>query len=289
MIRIVTDTDSNMPQHVVDEYDIALAPIHILFGDEIVREHFEISPAEAYERMAAVEELPKTSQPPIGEFKAIYERLLADDPHTTIISLHISEGVSGTMGSARQAAAMLPEADIRVFDTRTASLGQGLMARQAAELARQGVDAEDIMAQLAQMRDNVQVYFVVKTLDFLAKGGRIGWASHLMGSVLAIKPLLTVTDGVIDAHSRFRTWKQALGGLRDLVLADVPPLSERDPRDSLHLGVVHAVNAEEAQPLLDDLAAAIEPQVTVLGEIGPGLGVHVGPGTIGVCWLRAPA
>ena len=289
VIKIVTDTDSNIPQELMDEWGIQAAPIYIHFGEEAVKEHYEITPAQFYARMAAMSELPKTSQPPVGEFTTIYERLLAEDPATTIISLHISGKVSGTVESARQAATLLPQADIRVMDTRTVSLGQTLMAVEAARMAMAGASADAIMARMETMRDRMQVLFALNTLDYLAKGGRIGKASHLMGTVLAIKPLLTVTEeGVIDANGRFRTWRRAVQGLKERVLAEVPRPSQREPDEAFHLGVLHAVNPAEAQPLFDELRQELKPDFFVLAEVGPGLGVHVGPGTLGVCWVRFP-
>ncbi len=289
MIKIVTDTDSNMPQDVIDEYGIELAPIHIIFGDEIVREHFEITPAEAYQRILAAPEFPTTSQPPVGEFKVIYEKLLAEDPQATILSLHISNKMSGTIDSARQAAAMLPEADIRIFDTLSASLGQAFMVRQAAEMARQGADIDAIMAYMAVMRDKTQAYFAVKSLECLARGGRIGKASHLMANMLDIKPILKVDDGVIDSHSKFRTWKRATAGLREYVSSQVPKRADRSPDEVLHMGIAHAVSEAEALEAMTEFKEALEPDVMLMSEVGPGLGVHVGPGALAVLWALVPA
>lgn len=289
MIRIVTDTDSNMPQDVIDEYGIELAPIYIIFGDETVREYFEITPSEAYRRISAAPELPKTSQPPVGEFKIIYEKLLAEDPQVTILSLHISGKMSGTVDSARQAAAMLPDADIRIFDTLSASLGQTLMVRQAAEMARQGADVETILAYMVVMRDKMQAYFAVKSLEYLARGGRIGKASHLMANMLDIKPILKLEDGVIDSHSKFRTWKRATSELRQYIHSQVPKPAERSPGDVLHMGVAHAVSEAEAQETVEELKETFEPDVMLISEVGPGLGVHVGPGALAVLWALVPA
>jgi DegV family protein with EDD domain len=289
VIRIVTDTDSNITQELMDKHAIEAAPIYIHFGEEAVREHYEITPTQFYQRMAGMHRLPTTSQPPVGEFVSIYERLLAEDPETTIISLHISGKVSGTVESARQAAALLPEADIRVMDTRTVSLGQTMMALEAARMGEEGRSADEIMTRMEIMRDQTQVLFALNTLEYLAKGGRIGKASHLLGTVMAIKPLLTVTEeGVIDANGRFRTWKRALVGLKERVIEEVPSAADRGESDRLHLGVVHAVNPDEALPVYEALTEALQPDVQVIAEIGPGLGVHVGPGTIGVCWAFSP-
>ncbi|MBN1122073.1 MAG: DegV family protein [Anaerolineae bacterium] len=284
MIKIVTDTDSNLPQAVVDEYGIELVPIHIIFGDEVVREHFEIQPAESYARMSAAAELPTTSQPPAGEFKIVYDRLLAEDPKVTILSIHISGDMSGTIASARAAAVDLPDADIRLFDTKSCSIGQALMVRQAAEMVRSGATPEAILDRLAQMRDEIKVYFVLNTLEYLAKGGRIGKASHLMGSMLQIKPVLGIEEGVISPHSKFRTWKKAVVGLRDMALEQAADSGD----GALHMAVAYAVNYEEKDELVKTLRAELNPAELLVCEVGPGIGVHTGPGALGVCWVRVP-
>lgn len=284
MIKIVTDSDANLSQEVLDEYGIAVAPIHLVFGNEVLRERVDLTDEEAYRRMSESPELPKTSQPPVGEFTTIYEQILREDPGATILSIHISTDLSGTLSSARQAAALLEEdTDLRgefhFFDTRSASLGQGLMVRQAAEMARQGASIEDILAELEHMRDRTHVYFSLETIDYLAKGGRIGRASHLIGNVLDIKPVLTVKDGIIDSHARFRTRRRALQGLHDIVANDINGNAE-----GVQIAVLHAMSEAAGSQLADDLQQAFSPEVMMFGEIGPGLGVHTGPGAVGVCY-----
>jgi DegV family protein with EDD domain len=286
VIRIVTDTDSNMPQNVVDEYNVVLVPIQIIFGDEVLLERFELTDAEAYERMGAADELPKTSQPSVGQFKEAYERILSDDPGATILSIHISGAMSGTIESARQAARLFPDADAHFFDTRSVSVGQALMVLEAARMAREGTNVEAIMERLAVMRDNMHVYFVLSTLDYLAKGGRIGRASHLMGTLLEIKPILILKDGAIDAHSRHRTWSRAVRAVRGIIEEDV---RAHDGIGRVHLGVAHAVSEEEARSVSSDLIDVLRPAVFIFGEVGPGLGVHTGPGALGICWYTPEA
>lgn len=279
MIRIVTDTDANLPDDLISKYDITLVPIQIIFGREVLRERVDISDAEAYRRMSAAKELPKTSQPPVGAFKTAYEEILGEEPDAQILSIHISSKLSGTISSARQAAHLLPDVRIALFDTFSASLGQGLMVIRAAEMARQGADIEAILTTLTAMREGMQVYFVLNTLDYLAKGGRIGKASHLVGQLLDIKPILALEDGEIDAHSRHRTWRRAVDALCDLIMASA------SDAESVHIGVLHAVSEEPARALSDELGAALNPDTLILGEVGPGLGVHTGPGAIGLCWI----
>ncbi len=287
MIRIVSDTDSSLPQEIADEYDIPLIPMHIIFGDEVVRERYDISDADSYARMSAAPRLPTTSQPPVGAFKEVYESILSKDPNATILSIHLSASMSGTFESARQAAEMFPGADIRPFDTRSVSLGQGLMVFQAARLVRQGANVDQVMATLEAMRDGMQVYFALHTLEYLARGGRIGRASHLMGNLLDIKPILKVTDGVVDAHSRQRTWRRAVETIRDIAIKNSCDAAGK-PKPGLLVGVAHAVSQAEAQRVADDLRDALSPEVLLLCEIGPGLGVHTGPGALGVCWYVPP-
>jgi DegV family protein with EDD domain len=289
MIRIVTDTDANLPLDIARKFGIEIAPIHIIFGDEVLLEEFEIGAADGYRRMAAAKELPKTSQPSPGEFFEIYKSILATDPGATILSIHVSGGVSGTVSSARQAAQLLPDADIHIFDTQSASLGQGLMALEAARMARDGISIGEIAQMLELMRTRMQVVFAVKTLENLAKGGRIGRASYLMASMLEIKPLLKITDGVIDAHSRHRTWQRSLSALRSLVIEDVAASFAGDAAQQLHLAVVHAHNEGEGRQLADELNEALKPHTCLFGEVGLGLGIHCGPDALAVGWAVMPA
>ena len=283
MIRIVTDTDSNLPDSIRDEYHIPMVPIHIIYGDQSFKEYEEISVEDSYARMKSGG-LPTTSQPSAGEFKAVYDRVLAEEPGATILSIHISAAMSGTYDSAKTAADMLPDADIRIFDTMTASLGQGLMVYEAAKMARDGQDADAILARLEVMRENAGAFFLVKSLDHLIRGGRIGRASGLMGTMLSIKPVLTLTDGAVDQHSRFRTWKKALTGMADLVQQEI----QNGPQGKLHLSVAHILNEDEATALANQLQETLNPNVFMMELIGPGIGVHLGTGTLGVCWSVVP-
>ena len=278
MIRIVSDTNCSLPQEVVDEYDITLVPLYALFGHEVFRDRYDITNEEFYRRMVTAKRLPTTSQPSVGDFEKVYREVLAENPGATILSIHLSAELSGTLDSARQAAALLPDTDIRTFDTRTVSLAQGFFVREAARMAREGASADEIMKHLEGMLERVEIYFVLDTLDYLAKGGRIGRAAHMVGTLLDLKPILTIRDGVIEAYSRQRTHRRAITALRELALKGVAG------HERVHLGVVHAVAPKTAQTLADELCEKIQPEVFMMSEIGPGLGVHAGPGAVGVMW-----
>jgi len=287
-IQIVTDTDANLPQDIAREYGIEMAAIHIIFGNEDLLEECEIGAAEGYQRMAAAKELPKTSQPSSGEFVEIYKKILDKDPDTTILSVHVSGGVSGTVASAQHAIKMLPDANIHVFDTRSVSLGEGLMALEAARMARDGANIEAILETLRVMRDRAQVMFAVKSLKNLVKGGRISHISYLMANTLDIKPLLRMSDGMLSAHSRHRTWKRALSALSTLAHEEIKAALGSNKEQRLYLAVVHAHNEAEGRQLADDLNEALKPSLLLIGEVGLGLGVHSGPDALGISWVLLP-
>lgn len=278
MIRIVTDTMSDIPQEVVNKYNIALIPAYVNFPDESFRDRFDLTSSEFYKRLVAADVLPTTGQPSVRDFEVLYRRLLAETPEATILSVHLSAALSGTIESGRQAANMLPEADIQIFDTRSLSLGEGLMVREAAHMAHEDAPLEAILKRLTDMRDNIQIYYTLDTLDYLVKGGRIGRAARLMGTLLDMKPILTLDKGAIEAHSRTRTRERAIGTLRDLALD-----AGRGKR-GIHIGVMHSTCEEDARRLADELRAELEPDVLLITEIGPSIGTHVGPGTLGACW-----
>ena len=288
MIAIVTDTDANLPPETIADYQLEVAAIQILFGEDVYRERYDFSDAEAFEKMQASPIFPTTSQPPVGEFKTIYERILSKTPDATILSIHISGKLSGTVESARQAAALVaesyPDANFHIYDTLNASLGQGLMVHQAARMAHDGQSIEEILNTLDHMQNNLEVYFVLNTMENLKRGGRITNIQHLMGSLLNIKPVLSLQDGLIEAHSRQRTWKRAVSALHAM------PTSAFDGNrpQRLHVGVMHAVAQEEGRALEAHIRETLNPEVLLVSTIGPGLGVHTGPGALGVCWVTLP-
>ena len=278
MIRVVTDTMSDLPQTVVDRYNISLIPAYVTFSGGTIRDRFDMSPTEFYKRLVSAADLPVTNQPSVRDFESLYRRLLTDTPDATILSIHISLALSGTIESGRQAAALMENSDIRIFDTQSISLGQGLMVREAALMAQEGAEIEAILKRMEDMRRKSRSYWTLDTLEYLAKGGRIGRAARLMGNLLDMKPILTLESGAIEAHSRTRTRARAIDELRDLVLQ-----AGKDSQ-GLHVGVMHSQSEEEALQLSEELRTELEPDVLLYSETGPAIGTHVGPGMLGVCW-----
>ncbi len=289
MIRVITDTTAGLPQEIIDEFNIPMVAQYVHFGEETVRDSFDMSPAEFYARQAAAAELPKTSAPSVGDFITLFTAILREDPTATLLCIHPSAEVSGTVRSAHpaalQIAAEFPEADIRIFDSRSISIGLGLMVWEACRMAREGASADAIMERMALMRDNTAVYFVVDTLEYLAKGGRIGRAAHLLGTLLDIKPILTLVDGTVESFAKARTRGRSIAAMQALVIDGV---REQGGSGSLRLGVAHAICEDEARSLADALCAALNPEIFLLAELGPSIGVHAGPRTLAVCWVRVP-
>jgi DegV family protein with EDD domain len=278
VVRIVTDTVAGLPLGMLSQLNIPLAPQYVVFGEQSFRDVFDLSAEEFYRRLAASHVMPTTSAPSAGDMQAIYQEVSRVSPGATIVSIHPSADVSGTIRAAEAARAMLPEVDIRVFDSRSASLGLGLMVLEAGRMASQGAAVVDILARLAVLRETMQVYFLVDTLEYLARGGRIGRAAHLLGTLLDIKPLLMMRDGVIEDCARYRTRPKAIAALAERVIGEV------DGRSGLHLGVIHSADPVRAGQLAESLCGSLQPIETLVGELGPSIGVHVGPGVLGVCY-----
>lgn len=283
MIHIVTDTTAGLPQSIIDEYRVPVVPQYVHFGEETFRDLYEISPAEFYAKQAAASELPKTSAPSPADFFPIFDRILDEDPDATLLCIHPSPELSGTIRSAVPAVAEYPGKDIRIFDSRSVSVGLGLMVIEALAMNRAGASVDDITAALEAMRDSMHIFFIVDTLEYLARGGRIGKASQLMGTLLDIKPILALSDGAIEPHSKARTRKRALSQMRQEVVEGIGP----DP-SGLRLGIAHAQCADEARAMLDDLCGALNADDCLFAELGPAIGTHAGPGTLAVGWTVVP-
>lgn len=286
MIKIVTDASVNLPQELIDRFDITLVPAYIIFGDEQIPDT-AITTQEVIARLKNGESFPKTSQPTPRDFEAVYCQLAEAGPDTTILSLHLTGAGSGTVDSARHAAATVmeqfPGLTIHVFDTRAFAIGEALMVREAAIMAGVGEAVDTILERLQHMRDHVKTYFVLDTLDYVYNGGRIGRAAHLLGSLLSIKPVLTVRDGVMEAYARFRTQRQAFDALRQLALK-----AGENVRD-LRLAIAYVVHDVDARELAEELSSTLDTEVLMVTEVGAALGVFTGPGALGISWYAPPS
>ncbi len=279
MVKIITDTTAGLPDSVAERYNIPVIPQVIIFGSDSYLEGQEIAHATFMQRLERSEELPKTSAPPPELFVEEFERMVPEGE--PILCIHPSSELSGTVRSATVAAAKFPKADIRVIDTRVIGSPLATLVTLAAEWSADGADADTIEARIRHLIPRCRIYFLVATLEYLAKGGRIGGAAALLGSVLRIKPILTLRDGRADQLERTRTHRRAVARLKELVVEQIPG------DGSGHLSVMHASAPDQAQALADDLRARLDlPSVPIL-DVPPAIVTHAGPGVLAVAFFVA--
>jgi len=274
MVKIITDTTSCISAEVAQRYGIPVIPQVINFGEESFLEGIEIDSVTFMARIKTARELPKTSAPPPELFSEQFQRLVPlGEP---ILCIHPSSDVSGTVRSAVVAAQDFPGADIRIIDTRTVSSPLATLVELAAQWAEEGVDADAIETRLSIYMRRCRVYFLVATLDFLVRGGRIGGASALLGSVLQIKPILAFRDGKVEPYERERTHKRAVARLKEIVC-------EQIPMDGTgYLSVMHAGVPEEGLALAQDLSKLVNQPEVPIAAVPPAIVTHGGPGILGV-------
>lgn len=270
-VAIVTDSTADLPSELARKRSITVVPLTLHFEGKSLLDGVDITPADFYRRLPAATTHPTTSQPSAGRFAETYSQLLED--HEAIVSIHISEKLSGTYASALQAAGMTDPKRIHVIDSEVASMSLGLITLAASKLAVQGDDASSIEGNVLAMREQVQTYFSVATLEFLRRGGRIGRANALLGSVLQVKPVLCIRDGLVTPLERVRTFDRALSRVIELVRA-----VDRGQ------GVCAIVGHADAEGAAERVARELEPiaETLMIQPLGPVVGAHAGPGVVGV-------
>ncbi len=281
MTRIVADTTSGIPPDMGRQLGIPLIPQIINFGDESFREGVDLDQASFMARLRASKALPKTAAPYPGDFIEAYERLAADGD--SVVSIHPSVDVSGTVRSALTAREACPSVDIRVIDTRTIAGPLASMVLEADRAAKAGAGADEVESLLRGMIERARIYFMVDTLEYLQRGGRIGGASALLGSVLQIKPILTFVDGRIDQFEKERTKGRALERVRQLVLSDV------DRSGQAHLTVMHAEAPKEAEEMAASLRTRLGGAEILIMDLVPAIITHAGPGALAVGFFTSAA
>lgn len=277
MVQIITDTTSCLNPEVARKYSIPVIPQIINFGEDSYYEGIEMDNAAFMKRLLSSPTLPKTAAPPPELFVREFERLVPlGQP---ILCLHPSSEVSGTVRSAVVAARDFPNADIHVLDTRCVGSPLATMVQLAAEWACTGLDIDTIETRLRQMIPRCRIYFMVATLEYLAKGGRIGGAAALLGSVLQIKPILQLHEGKVDQLERERTHKRALARLIEIVC-------EQYPKDGDgYLTIMHASVPDQAQALAAELGAQLGVKDVPLYDVPPAIVTHGGPGILAAAFF----
>ncbi|HTX63900.1 MAG TPA: DegV family protein [Acidimicrobiales bacterium] len=279
-VRVVTDSACDLSDELADRYGVDVVPLTIRFGGEELLDRRDLSPTEFWARCKSSPTLPETAAPPPGAFASAYERA-ATGGAEGIVCLTLSAGVSSTYQAALAGAESFGgRVPVEVVDTRSLTMGQGLMCIAAAELAATGASLEQVTALVRDLVTRTRVLGVVDTLDHLQRGGRIGGAAALVGSLLSIKPVIEVRDGVVEQESKQRTRGRALDYLAAKVAADAP---------LLRLAVCDGA-APDIDAIVGRLRRIEVAHDLVVTDLGPIVGAHSGPGSVGVCYeLRLPS
>lgn len=275
-VHIVTDSSCDLSETETTTNSIGVVPLSIRFGDEEFVDREELSVEDFYAKMASTRLLPETAAPSPGRFEQAFRGAAAVGA-TAVVCINLSGELSATVQSARNAAtAVAGDIDVRVIDSRSLTGGLGTMVLEAAEAARNGADADAIVAMVESMIPRTEIYGALDTLENLKKGGRIGSAKAMLGSMLSVKPLIHIGDGAVEEAGKQRTRKRALEWMRDQLFAagNVEKLS-----------ILHG-QAPDIDQFLDMIAERYPRDQIRIGKIGAVIGTHGGPGVIGMCYLR---
>ena len=274
-IALVTDSTCDLPDSVVKEKNITVIPLNVHFGEETFLDGIDLQSNEFFEKLSTSDIHPQTSQPSVGRFVEVYNDLLKK--HDSILSLHISSKLSATYNSALQAQKEIGNENIKVIDSMNGTLGLGAIVHHMAELNQKGESFENLVIEVEKIIPNAIFMGLVPTLEYLAKGGRIGKARAFMGSILKFKPILSAVDGEI----------QSIGKVRALIKGMDFIVDEMKNHKISKLFIVHANHEERANLLKDKTKDLIDPKDVIIAEFGPVVGTHLGPGAFGVGFISS--
>jgi DegV family protein with EDD domain len=273
-VAIVTDSASDLDPARAKALGIAVVPLVVSFGAETFKAGVDISTEEFWARMTAPEApFPKTAASSPGDFQAAYERLFAEGAEA-IVSIHVAGTLSGTIKSAEVARGLMAGREIHIVDSMSASMGQGLLAELGADMAGRGTSATDIAATVTARREDIGVFLALDTLEYLKRGGRISGTQAAIGTLLSVKPIIKIADGLVETVDRVRTRGKARKRVIELLCA----------RPIERLSVLHTTNAgvEAFIPELEaHVAGGVDPAAVSVDLVGPSVGPHLGPGCVG--------
>ena len=275
-VRVVTDSACDLPEPLVDELGIEIVPLTIRFGAEELVDRAELSNQEFWRRLQGASTLPETAAPSAGAFAARFGAL-ADAGADGIVCINLSSRLSATMQAAQVASSSVGEqCPVEVVDSLTCSMGLGNLCLAAARRANEGAPLDEVVAEVTDRRDRTRLYGTLDTLEFLKKGGRIGNARALLGSMLSVKPVIEVADGVVEESGKVRTRSKALRMLAEKV----------HDQTVEEVAILHgdAPDLDEFLDLVEDVAPRDK---IVVGDVGPVIGTHAGPGVLGVTFQIA--
>ncbi len=276
-IALITDSTCDLPLNYLEQFNIEVVPLTIIWGEEQFRDGVDLAPEDFYRRLETDQVIPTTSQPTPQEMVQVYEKAKKNGAEEIVI-LTISSAMSGTHESAKKAAELV-DIPVHVQDSKSNTMSLGWQVLAAARAREAGGDVQAMLTAAKQARDSMVLMISLDTLKFLHKGGRIGGASHFIGTLLNLKPQITVNhqSGEVEGGRRSRTRKKALIDLYSDFFSQI------DSSKSLRVAVLHNAALEEAEEIVNRIQQEFHPEELVLGIVSPVLGVHTGPGAVAIC------
>jgi DegV family protein with EDD domain len=275
-VKIVTDSTCDLPRELVEQLEITVVPLTVFFGDEALLDGVDIDSKAFYDRLATSSILPRTSQPSVDLFQVAYEELGRET--NEVVSIHLSSKLSGTLNAASVAREVVANSvHVDLIDSYSVGLGLGLIVLEAATAAKAGASLAEVVAVARRAMDRVSVHVAVDTLEFLQRGGRIGRARSLLGSVLSIKPILKVEDGEVAPFERVRT--------RSKAVERIFQIASNMPRAKA-MFIAASGDTTTAEELIERLRPLLPHTDIRLGQLGPAVGVYTGPNALGVAALE---
>jgi DegV family protein with EDD domain len=278
-VAVVTDSTAYIPKEYMEKYGITVMPQILVWGEQTFEDGVDIQPDEFYRRLASAKTMPTTSQVPVPKMMKTFSTLIDQD--YSVLGIFVSSKFSGTFQSAIQAREMLASGKekVELVDSLSAAMAMGFQALTAARAALDGASLAECKTLAENARGHTGVYFVVDTLEFLHRGGRIGGAQRLLGTALNLKPILAIQDGKVESIERIRTKSKAMERLVEIVT------EQCTGKGAVRLATLHANAPEDAQKLLDSASSQLNVTEKIFTEVSPVVGAHTGPGTVGLAYM----
>lgn len=273
-IALITDSSCDLPLDILNKYSILTLPLRVIYGDKEYRDNIDITPEEIYSRMP--DEIPKTSMASISDAIEILEKLRKEGIKN-ILSINISSGLSGTFDMIKMVSKDFPDLNIVAIDSKTLSIGLGFMVYEAAKMISLGLKIEEIKEKVLSLRERIKIFYCLPILEYLKKGGRINTVAATIGDIMDIKPIISVNDeGKYYSFVKVRGRKRSLERLIEIA-------KEISEGHTVNMAVMHGYAEKEALRIKNILSQLPNVKEMFFGQIGPALGVHTGPGLVGVC------
>ncbi len=273
-IALLTDSSCDLPAKILQDYSILTLPLRVIYGDKEYKDNIDITPEEIYKRMP--DEIPKTSMASLSDAIEVFERLRKEGIKN-VLSINISSGLSGTFNMIELARKDFPDLNIVAIDSKTLSMGLGFMVYEAAKMIAEGLKIEEIKEKVLALRDRVKVFYCLPILEYLRKGGRMNTVAATIGDIIDIKPIISVNEeGKYFSYAKVRGRKRSLDKLVEIA-------KEITEGYSVNMAIMHGYAEKEALHIKEILSSLPNVKEMMLGQIGPALGVHTGPGLVGVC------